>query len=196
MEPIECRALELREALGNEATEPHERCTESSLQSHAQTVGHEVSAAEARRVSDEVVHGQPNGSVIGRDNRAGAGPDDNVDGYVVLDELLEHAHVACAAQPATTQHEADANWRVADSGPPLCHCGSRQRCRLKNCTARSCFSAAARVANVPRLRRRPVRGSTFREYNRYWPDFSLRIMVSRWAFPLLYADPILSVWCD
>jgi hypothetical protein len=28
--------------------------------------------------------------------------------------------------------------------------------RLKNCTARSCFSAAAREANVPRFRRFPV----------------------------------------
>ena len=35
--------------------------------------------------------------------------------------------------------------------------------RLKNCTARSCFSAAARDANVPRLRRRPVFGSFFLE---------------------------------
>jgi hypothetical protein len=58
---------------------------------------------------------------------------------------------------------------------------SLQRCRLKNCTARSCFSAAARVRNVPRLRRRPVRGSTFREYRRYSPDFSLRIIVSSLA---------------
>ena len=40
--------------------------------------------------------------------------------------------------------------------------GAAQR-RLKNCTARSCFSAAARVGNVPRLRRRPVLGSRLRE---------------------------------
>jgi len=48
--------------------------------------------------------------------------------------------------------------------------------RLKNCTARSCFSAAARVSKVPRFRRRLVCGSGLREYSRYWPDFSLRIM--------------------
>ncbi len=35
--------------------------------------------------------------------------------------------------------------------------------RLKNWTARSCRSAAARVLKVPRLRRRPVFGSFFRE---------------------------------
>src|SRR4051794_23640044 len=50
--------------------------------------------------------------------------------------------------------------------------------RLKYCTARSWFSAAARVAKVPRFRRRPLRGFFFREYKRYWPDLSLRIMVS------------------
>src|SRR5262245_28572463 len=51
-----------------------------------------------------------------------------------------------------------------------------QPCRLKNCTARSWRSAAPRDANVPRLRRRPVRGSTLREYKRYFPVLSLRIM--------------------
>jgi hypothetical protein len=35
--------------------------------------------------------------------------------------------------------------------------------RLKYWTARSCFSAAARVLKVPRLRRLPVLGSFFRE---------------------------------
>ena len=35
--------------------------------------------------------------------------------------------------------------------------------RLKNCTARSCFSASSRVSNVPRFRRLPVFGSTFLE---------------------------------
>ncbi len=45
-----------------------------------------------------------------------------------------------------------------------------------NWTARSCFSAAFRVENVPRLRRRPVFGFFLREYSRYLPDASLRIM--------------------
>ena len=35
--------------------------------------------------------------------------------------------------------------------------------RLKYCTSRSCFSAAARVSKVPRLRRLPVFGSILRE---------------------------------
>src|SRR5215813_3182327 len=49
--------------------------------------------------------------------------------------------------------------------------------RLKNCTARSWASAALRVRNVPRFRRLPVLGLRFREYRRYSPDLSLRIMV-------------------
>src|SRR6185369_13910193 len=47
---------------------------------------------------------------------------------------------------------------------------------LKYWTARSWRSAAARVANVPRLRRLPVRAFFLREYSRYLPDGSLRIM--------------------
>jgi hypothetical protein len=38
---------------------------------------------------------------------------------------------------------------------------SRQPQRLKNCSARSCFSAACPDAKVPRLRRCPVFGFTF-----------------------------------
>jgi hypothetical protein len=47
---------------------------------------------------------------------------------------------------------------------------------LKNWTARSCFLAAARDENVPRFLRLPVFAFFFREYRRYSPDFSLRIM--------------------
>ncbi len=52
--------------------------------------------------------------------------------------------------------------------------------RLKNCTARSCFSAAFLVENVPRFLRRPVFGFFLREYSLYSPDFSLRIMTLGW----------------
>lgn len=33
------------------------------------------------------------------------------------------------------------------------------------------------VLKVPRFRRLPVLGSFFREYSRYWPDLSFRIMM-------------------
>jgi len=51
------------------------------------------------------------------------------------------------------------------SGSGSRDCFVRQ-CRLKYCTARSCFSAALRDLNVPRFLRRPVRGFFLREYNR------------------------------
>src|SRR6185436_9349399 len=68
---------------------------------------------------------------------------------------------------------------VAPRGGALLSAGHGQPRRLKNCTARSCFSAAARVLNVPRLRRRPVFGLSFLEYSRYSPEASLRIMPRR-----------------
>ena len=48
--------------------------------------------------------------------------------------------------------------------------------RLKYCTAFSCASAARLVGNVPRFRRFPVWAFFFREYRRYWPVFSFRII--------------------
>lgn len=63
------------------------------------------------------------------------------------------------------------------------------QCRLKYCTARSWVSAFSRDGNVPRLRRFPVFAFFLREYNRYCPDLSLRIIGSvmrhsarMWAF--------------
>src|SRR5579863_817321 len=51
--------------------------------------------------------------------------------------------------------------------------------RLKYCTARSCFCAAAREENVPRFFRFPVFASFLREYKRYSPDCNLRTMRKR-----------------
>ncbi len=62
---------------------------------------------------------------------------------------------------------------------PLSHNSSgRYPARLKNCTARSCFSAASRLEKVPRFLCFPVRESFLREYNRYSPDFSFRIIAA------------------
>src|SRR6202035_1881034 len=49
--------------------------------------------------------------------------------------------------------------------------------RLKYCTARSCALAFSIVEKVPRLRRFPVFAFFLREYKRYSPDFSFRIIV-------------------
>jgi hypothetical protein len=48
--------------------------------------------------------------------------------------------------------------------------------RLKYCTARSCFLAAAREENVPRFFLLPVFASFFFEYKRYSPECNFRIM--------------------
>jgi len=113
MEPIERRLLECGEPIGNETTQARKRCPQSSGQSHAETVSDEMPAAEALRVANEVGHAQPDGRVICRDNRACAGSDNDVDGDAVIDELLKHAHVTCATQPAAAQNKSDANWRAS-----------------------------------------------------------------------------------
>ena len=51
-----------------------------------------------------------------------------------------------------------------------------RQCFLKNCTSRSCCRAFSSVVNVPRLRRLPVDSLFLREYKRYSPDLSLRII--------------------
>jgi hypothetical protein len=68
-------------------------------------------------------------------------------------------------------------WQSAASNPLSVtnHFATHPRL-LKNWTARSCRSAADRLLNVPRFLRLPVLGSAFREYNRYLPDPSLRII--------------------
>jgi hypothetical protein len=55
--------------------------------------------------------------------------------------------------------------------------------RLKYCTARSCFLAAASDENVPKFFRFPVFEFFLREYRRYPPDFSFRIMEKGCDFP-------------
>lgn len=60
-------------------------------------------------------------------------------------------------------------------------CGPQAR--LKYCTARSCFSAAALDANVPKFFRFPVFASFLREYKRYSPDCNLRIMQNKMPLP-------------
>jgi len=53
---------------------------------------------------------------------------------------------------------------------------SNVQARLKNCTARSCFLAAASDEKVPRFFLFPVFAFFVREYKRNSPDLSLRII--------------------
>ena len=67
------------------------------------------------------------------------------------------------AQPETVQAMTVSAARYREDGSVDMRASRDQPCRLKYCTSRSCCSACARVSKVPRLRRRPVFGSTLRE---------------------------------
>lgn len=75
--------------------------------------------------------------------------------------------------------------RILHTSRPRCQFSDswlRYPLRLKNCTARSCLSAAARVLKVPRFRRLPVFGSFLSEYRRYRPSGNFRIMTAALRF--------------
>jgi hypothetical protein len=100
-----------------------------------------------------------------------------VDGLDMIHELRERLPTLAILYLAnrgrsTVELEAQLPWDVPVLREPFTAeelrtevrpcCTSPQRF-LKNCTARSCFSAAARVLKVPRLRRLPVVGFFFFE---------------------------------
>jgi hypothetical protein len=87
-------------------------------------------------------------------------------------------------KPASSEAEGDRQrtqrtQRLGLAGGISIYSARRAHPRLRYCTARSCFCAAAREANVPRFLRFPVFAFFFREYSRYSPDCSLRIMKLR-----------------
>src|SRR6478672_3732475 len=65
----------------------------------------------------------------------------------------------CTGSERHTERLHASEFTPGELAPP---CGIARKIlqprRLKNCTARSCFSACSRVLNVPRLRRLPVFG--------------------------------------
>ena len=69
------------------------------------------------RVANQFVDRQTDGRVVRRDDSTRTRSDDDVDRDVVLDELVQDAHVACAAQAAAAQHEPDPDRRAI--GEPL-----------------------------------------------------------------------------
>jgi hypothetical protein len=80
-------------------------------------------------------------------------------------EMIHHKFFRASRSAPTSMQSEDAENLV------------RQEWRLKYCTSRSCCLAASSVLKVPRLRRFPVDVSFLREYKRYCPDFSFRIMI-------------------
>ena len=109
MEPIERGGLELRQPLWNEATQLRQAFGHSSTQAHVDAMGQEVPPSKLLGVSDQFIERQADGGIVGCHNRPRARSNDDIDGDVVVDQLLQHAHMAGAAQAAATQHETDAN---------------------------------------------------------------------------------------
>ena len=70
----------------------------------------------------------------------------------------DRARIALARSPLS---KSESVARLGDVFRPAF--ASHDQWCLKYCTARSCFSAASRLLNVPRFRRLPVFGSCFRE---------------------------------
>ena len=73
------------------------------------------------------------------------------DGIGWRDAASRASSSSLSRRPGGVQPRVQAGWHEA------------AQCRLKNWTARSCFSAAGRVLKVPRFLRRPVLGSFLRE---------------------------------
>jgi hypothetical protein len=92
------------------------------------------------------------------------------------DEHLVSSSSTRSAQPVSRVH------RLRDHHQIRTESLANHPRRLKNWTARSCRSAAARVPNVPRFLRLPVFGSAFFEYKRYLPDVSFRITCASLAW--------------
>src|SRR5882672_568328 len=98
---------------------------------------------------------------------------------LVADGVVMRAHVLITgmAHQDRSGHQLERLTAGPIAEAPLAHV---PQWRLKNCTARSCRLAAAKVRKVPRFLRFPVRGFFLREYRRYSPEGSFRIMPPRW----------------
>ena len=81
------------------------------MQSDVQAVGQQMSAAEASCVGNQLVDGESDRGVVGRDDGTRARADDDVDRNVVADEPLQYAEVAGATQTSATQDKPNTNSR-------------------------------------------------------------------------------------
>jgi hypothetical protein len=88
-----------------------------------QAVGKQVAATKFSCVAKQFIERESDCGIVGSNNCARARADDDVDGDVVRDKLLQDADVTCAAEASAAQHHRDANCRicirlmgVADSG--------------------------------------------------------------------------------
>jgi hypothetical protein len=109
MKPFERCLFELLETSRDDPASLREHAAQSSTQPDVDAVGDQMSPPEPPGIQNELIERQANRSIVRGDNRARTRPDDDLDGNTVSHELLEHTHVARAAQSSSAQHEPDAN---------------------------------------------------------------------------------------
>lgn len=112
MEPLERGARQLRQTLRNETTRVRQCFSQTSLQTDVDAVGQEVAPTKLLCVSNEAVYREADRGIVSRDNCSRARSHDDVDPNIVVDELLQHADMAGAAQAPTAQHETDPNFLI------------------------------------------------------------------------------------
>jgi hypothetical protein len=112
VQPIEGGVLELRKTCRNEPTPPCQQSIELPMESHVQAVRHQMSAAKASCISDQLIECEANRRIVGGNNGTRTRAYDDVDRNVMRDELLQDAEVTGAAQPSAAEHEADPNRRL------------------------------------------------------------------------------------
>jgi hypothetical protein len=112
VQPVEGGALQLLEAPGNQSACSSQHPIEPVSETDVQTVGKQVAAAKFPRVANQFIERESDRRIEGSDNRAGARPDDDVDGNAVRDQLLKDPDVTCAPQTSAAEYHRDANWRI------------------------------------------------------------------------------------
>jgi hypothetical protein len=79
---------------------------------NVQAVGEQMTATKFPRVVNQFLERESNCRIEGRDDCAGTRADDDVDGNVVSDKLLQDSEVAGTAQASAAEHHCDANRRI------------------------------------------------------------------------------------
>src|SRR5688572_23991567 len=102
MQPFERRALELLEPCRDDPAQLCQHSIEPSTEPYVEAVCHQMAATKVARISDQLIELETDRGIVRCDNGARAGTDDDVDGNLAVDELLQDAEVTCAAQTSST----------------------------------------------------------------------------------------------
>jgi hypothetical protein len=112
MQPVEGGALELFETRRNEAAGASQHSFEPLMESDVQAVRNQMTSTEDARVGDQLFEREADRGIVSGDNGASARADNDIDGNIVRDELLQHADVTGAAQASTAEHHPHTNGRA------------------------------------------------------------------------------------